>query len=303
MFFYTLMRTIGRELYENTTAFQTDLPSADIKILDMCMAPGGFLETALAKLPKSTATAFTLPVASGGHEVLLPNYIKRRVSEIHVDITMLARDMGVDSIPDDHPEANDFLPQHFHPSLQFDMVICDGQVLRTHDRPSYRERREAMRLTTTQLALGLEHLRAGGTMIVLLHGLDSYRTVRLLWDFSRFSFVQVHKPQSKAAHQKKSSFYMVASYVDSSHPVALECVARWKAKWKAATFSSDEDFLAIYEDEAKDLDHILESFGPQLVRYGKDVWNVQAKALEELIANLDNKAKKRAVQQQNEKGN
>lgn len=294
MFFYTLMKTIGRELAESTIAFQTDLPPADIRILDMCMAPGGFLETALVKLPKSTATAFTLPVTSGGHEVLLPSYIKRRVKEIHVDITMLAKDMGIDSIPDDHPEANDFLPQNFHPDLQFDLVICDGQVLRTHERLSYRERLEAMRLTTAQLALGLEHLRPGGTMIVLLHGLDSYKTVRLLWDFSRFSFVQVHKPQSKAAHQKKSSFYMVASYVNSSDPAALECIARWKARWKEATFGSHEHFLAIYENELKDLDDILETFGPQLVRFGKDVWNVQAKALEVLVANLDYKAKKQA---------
>ena len=53
-------------------------------------------------------------------------------------------------------------------SQTFDLVICDGQVLRTHARAGYKEAREARKLIVTQLALGSEHVRQGETMVVLL---------------------------------------------------------------------------------------------------------------------------------------
>ena len=148
------MKDIGEELADNTAAFESHMPlSLDNKILDMCMAPGGFLATAFNKLPNATAVAFTLPRKAGGHQVFLDDYLREKVEEQRIDITMLAKDMGIDSIPQDHEEANKFLPQHLFPDQRFNLVICDGQVLRTHERPSYREGKEAMRLITTQLAL------------------------------------------------------------------------------------------------------------------------------------------------------
>ncbi|KAK8011771.1 hypothetical protein PG989_000031 [Apiospora arundinis] len=207
-------------------------------ILDMCAAPGGFLATAIRINPNAEVVAFSLPPSDGGYNVLLPPDKMQCVD--FLDVTMLAADMGVTVIPPDHPDAGKFLPRQLPKLRSFDLVLCDGQVLRTHERASYRELREPLRLKTAQLSLGLEHLRPRGTMVVLLHKLEAWDTVCILRTFSKFSSMRVHKPT--AGHTTRSSFYMVATSVDSQHPEAIEVVEKWKAVWRTATFGTDEEF-------------------------------------------------------------
>jgi hypothetical protein len=111
------------------------------------MAPGGFLATALRLNPRACALGFSLPPSEGGHKVLLPE--DPNIEVRFLDITMLAADMGVSDIPPENPEAKSFFPRPFNPGQVFDLVLCDGQVLRTHVRACYRETREASRLTLT----------------------------------------------------------------------------------------------------------------------------------------------------------
>lgn len=272
------MRRIGQELHLNTDAFA--IKTADGKtprILDMCMAPGGFLETALSNHPNSTAVAFTLPVLDGGHRVMLPKLLKGRVQMRYADITMFANDMGVESVPADHPDARNFLPRQLEPHHLFDLIICDGQVLRTQNRQAYRESREATRLSTTQLVIGLEHLRTGGTMIVLLHRLDAYETAKLIYTFHKFSKVRLFKPQM--GHVKRSSFYMVASCVQSQDSTAKDAIEQWKQKWKIVTFKAEEDYVKLLRDDVEGVDMLLGTFGKQLAQLGKNVWQTQAGAL------------------------
>jgi 23S rRNA U2552 (ribose-2'-O)-methylase RlmE/FtsJ len=134
--------------------------------------------------------------------------------------------MCVTDIPVEHPDANNMLPQRFDPCQLFDLILCDGQVLRTHIRAAYREMKEACRLTVTQLAIGLEHVKSGGSMIVLLHKVEAMNTVSLLYTFSRFSSVKLFKP--KKHHAKRSSFYMIATNIQSQHCEAVLAVANWK---------------------------------------------------------------------------
>ena len=180
------------------------------------MAPGGFLHVALKFNPDSSALAFSLPPSSGGHEVLLQS--NSNVAVKYLDITMLATEMGVTDIPVDHPDAENFEPPTFSSKESFDLILCDGQVLSTHNRASYREAREARRLAASQLVLGLERVRPGGTMIVLLHRVELWTSVSLLYKFSRFSSLMLFKPT--AGHAKRSSFYMVATKIDPQHPEA-----------------------------------------------------------------------------------
>ena len=142
------------------------------------MAPGGFPDVALKSHPRSRALDFRLRIHKGGHKVLLPEC--KDVTLRFLDVTMLAADMGEANIPKEHPDAGNFFPQQFSPWESFDLVICDGRVLRTYVRPPYRERREARRLAVSQLALGLEHVKPGGTMIMLLHRLELWYTVSLV---------------------------------------------------------------------------------------------------------------------------
>ncbi len=46
----------------------------------------------------------------------------------------------------------------------FDLVFCDGQVLRTHSRGEHREHGEPFRLRVSQLILALQRIDAGGTL-------------------------------------------------------------------------------------------------------------------------------------------
>lgn len=274
------MIAIGRELHhDDTHAFKIAKPSRGQRpdILDMCMAPGGFLETALNFNPGAQALGLSLPLSKGGHKVLLPR--RRGVQLEFLDVTMLAADMGVSAsdIPPDHVDAENFLPRYFDPARRFDLVICDGQVLRTHERAPYREKREASRLMTAQLALGLQHIRPGGNMVVLLHRLETWAALRLVYNFTEFSSVRLFKP--KSGHAKRSSFYMVASDVQSQHPEAVAAIQKWKMLWRAATFSTDEEYLEELRKGEKKVTDVLAEFGPELIRLGREVWDVQANAL------------------------
>lgn len=208
-FFYDMMKKIGKETHECTGAFRvrgTNQPN----ILDMCMAPGGFLATALSLNPSAQAVGFSLP-SQGGHKLRLPADDNSRVTVKFLDLTMLAADMGVSEkeVPPEHADAQNFhLTSQFSNGVIFDLVLCDGNVLRIHDRPAYRERREVQRLQHSQLALGLERVREGGTMVVLLHKVESWDSVQMLYTFRRFSRVRVFKP--RVGHTKRSSFYMIA---------------------------------------------------------------------------------------------
>ncbi|KAJ0335168.1 hypothetical protein COL922a_009627 [Colletotrichum nupharicola] len=67
--FYDMMKRIGTEMQHTTGALKIKSPASDSpQILDMGMAPGGFLATAM-KLNKNSgvkAIGFSLPITDGG---------------------------------------------------------------------------------------------------------------------------------------------------------------------------------------------------------------------------------------------
>jgi 23S rRNA U2552 (ribose-2'-O)-methylase RlmE/FtsJ len=275
--FYTMMQNIGTELNEVTGAFNLSVsPKKHSAILDMCMAPGGFLSTALQYNQSTQAVAFTLPIENGGHEVFLPE--NDMVLTKYFDITMLAADMGIEQLPNEHAGLSTFIMKRQIPdSYLFDLVLCDGHVLRTHHRPASRETREARRLLTVQLALGLEHLKPGGTTVIRLHKIDKMLTAELIYQFSRFSQIKLFKPT--CGHNMRSSFYMVASDIWTDREEVASSVQKWKEEWRIATFGTDaeyENMMLRDESSAKDL---LKNYGEQLVEMGKKVWRIQSEAL------------------------
>ncbi|OAG04635.1 uncharacterized protein CC84DRAFT_1259984 [Paraphaeosphaeria sporulosa] len=275
--FYKMMQKIAQEMHQKTDgALAIKKHSGnDSAILDMCMAPGGFLLTTMNINPGARALGITLPVSEGGYKVLLPECLN--VSYKFLDVNMMASDMGVRYISLGHPDADEFLPHQFRPTDAFDLVMCDGQVLRTQERAAYREHREAIRLTVAQLALGLEHLRPGGTMIILLHKAERPKSVGLFYTFRKFSSVKLFKPTKY--HTKRSSYYMVVTDVQSQHPEALAAVGTWKKQWEAATFGTNDEFEEALHGEEFDVAKILEDFGPEFVEMGREVWATQARGL------------------------
>lgn len=194
-----------------------------------------------------------------------------------LDITMLAADMDANDIPEGHPDFANFLPKQFSGDRELDIVLCDGQVLRTQLRADYRAHNEARRLSVTQLALGLEHLRPGGTMVMLLHRLEGLIALELVQLFAQFSSVQLFKPPR--AHAKRSSFYMVATNVQAEHPEAVRAVQSWKQSFKVATFGGVEEYKQLVHKDRTWAEAIVKDFGPTLVQLGRPIWAVQARAL------------------------
>lgn len=296
------MKDVGRDLHKATNAFAIPpCPGQQPRILDMCMAPGGFLATALMRNRGATAKAFSLPICDGGHEVLLPP--GAAVDAKFLDITLLAADMGFDvhQHPHPHPDPHRFLGRHFQPDELFDLALCDGQVRRRH-RGLRRGEREAKRLAAAQLALGLAHLRPGGTAVVLLHKLESWDAASVLWRFRRFAAVAAHKPT--AAHTKRSSFYMVATNVRSRDPEALEAIEHWKRMWELATFGKgeeeggegegqgqgerdgyDDEFWRFVAEDKMRVQEMLEEMGPLLEDWGRSIWKTQAVSLARSLKN------------------
>ncbi|EMT66834.1 hypothetical protein FOC4_g10000072 [Fusarium odoratissimum] len=127
----------------------------------------GFLAVALRLNPDARALAFSLPEEQGGHRVLLPDSIN--VERRLLDITLLAEDMG-----------------------RFGLVICDGATLRNHIRDPNKKDCEARRLTTTQLALGLEHVEPGGTMTQHPEALAAIEQWKAIWRVLTFEPEECH---------------------------------------------------------------------------------------------------------------
>lgn len=278
-----MMEDIAKEMQCRTRAFAITSQEQPQRVLDLCMAPGTYLSKALERNPSAHAVAFTLPPSQGG---LVPIVSESETVKIHhLDITMLAADMGInpDEIPTSHPDAASFLhTRYLEDGRGFDLALCDGAIRRTHERADYRDHhREARRLLLTQLALGLEHLRTGGTMIVLLHKVERLNTIRLLRDFMKFANVVLFKPNS--GHTKRSSFYMVASAIRSEDYEAVQAVAEWKREWKVATLGTDEEWREDCSQIASfgelGVEGLLEEFGPTLLKLGQKVWKIQADAL------------------------
>ncbi|KAM0294465.1 hypothetical protein ACHAPM_011204 [Fusarium culmorum] len=215
------MKNIGQELHKECQAFTVLASPGNIpSILDWCMAPGGFLAVALRLNPNARALAFSLPEEQGSHRVLLSDNMK--VERRLLDITLLAEDIGYKTISRDHPDARNFQSRQLEPDRRFGLVVYDGATLRNYVRDPNKKDCEARRLTITQLALGLEHVELGGTMVILLHKVEAWDTVTILNRFNKFSNIKLYKP--KTGHETRSSFYLIATNIQSQHPEALAAI-------------------------------------------------------------------------------
>jgi hypothetical protein len=198
-----------------------------------------------------------------------------------LDITMLASEFGVDEVPPRHPEHTSFLVERPYLGQLFHLVFCDGQVLRTHQRAGYREQQEALRLTVSQLILALQRIRAGGTLVMLLHKVEAWDTTELLYQFSRFSSIQLFKPER--SHAIRSSFYVVAKNVLPDTEAAKQAVGIWKKAWWRATFGGPNGTgeAKLIPDES-DVQAVIDEFGTELISLGRPIWEIQANALSKM---------------------
>ncbi|KAJ0122958.1 methyltransferase protein [Diaporthe amygdali] len=273
--FFSMMNHVGDKMQQATGVF--NLTSKRPSMLALGFAPGGFVAQALKVNPHVQVVGITLPMKENGMESLVKSL---RLDWIQADVTMLAVDLGValHDIPTDHPDAKRFLQRVIRPRQQFDLVTCEGGVLRTHQIASYRESREAHRLKVSQLAISLARVKPGGSMIMLMHKAETWKSLSLFYQFSKFSKVNLFKPEVE--HQHRSSFYMIATNIQSQSEAAQKAVKQWTSEWKTATFGTDEEYMKECQGNALDVDEVLKEFGASWVDMCREVWALQIKGLE-----------------------
>ncbi|KAL8658725.1 MAG: hypothetical protein Q9202_007458 [Teloschistes flavicans] len=245
------------------------------------MAPGAYTSIILNHHPGALVSGITLPVESGGHRVGIPHGLDDpRVKVLFEDLTMFVSEMVDDhfQIPSTHPDAGKFIKQSPYTNETFDIVLCDGQVLRTHDRAAFREKREHWRLHSMELVFGMTRIKTGGTFVMLFHKADAWDTITQLRAFRSFSDVKILKP--RCAHRNRSTFYLIAKNVQPDKEAAKAFIAEWKAAWIQATFGGEEgtgaDLVAPTEAE---VDALLQDFGPTLIEMARASWSIQIQAL------------------------
>lgn len=80
----------------------------------------------------------------------------------------------------------------------------------------------------------IQRLRNQGSLVLVMHKLESFDAADVIRTFSKCSNVRLFK--SKRKHTITSSFYMVATEVNTQSEEIELAVVKWKRQWEAATF-------------------------------------------------------------------
>ncbi|CAG8973509.1 hypothetical protein HYALB_00002834 [Hymenoscyphus albidus] len=278
--FFVMMQQILDEMQGQTGFLNLPVRGEELHVFDICMAPGGYTAAVLKYYPTAKAFGVTLPEQDGGHAVLIPSEALAGLK--YMDVTMLINEFGDGgSVPKTHPDYKKFIITRPFSYYKFDLVFCDGMVLRTQERATYREKSEVVRLIHSQLILAIQRIAPGGTLVMLLHKIDCFSSAFILYTLSTFAKVEVFKPLKK--HNTRSSFYMIAKDVQPESEAAKAAVKKWKNRWWKATFGDgkdeDEPIHPKTETDESKLFEMIQEFGPSLMELGRPIWDVQAEAL------------------------
>jgi 23S rRNA U2552 (ribose-2'-O)-methylase RlmE/FtsJ len=266
-----MMRRVGQQLEAETGAIR--MAKENPQVLDTCAAPGGFVTIALDQNPSATVCALSLPKDLGGHPFLVAHSPQVRVR--FMDITQLGFEYGLTK----DEMQSDMSFERPYQGTEFDLVFCDGQVLRTNaeHREESLEMYAASRLTSSQLILAMNRIKQGGTLIMLLHKVEAWDTIKLLATISDFSDIQLFKPSK--IHAARSSFYLIAKNVQPTSPAALAAVEKWKKTWRQATFGQPA-MATPAEEDIREATDVLYRFGEQFVRIANPIWDAQRAGIE-----------------------
>ncbi|KAJ5761171.1 hypothetical protein N7520_008327 [Penicillium odoratum] len=265
---------VGAGLAADTDIFKSKSPG--LKVLDLCMAPGGFTTAAAKNLTEPMIDGMTLPPEIGGYEVIAKSFCQRI---IYSDITMYPTEMGyAGHVPEGHPDARKFETNQPLLGNRYSIVFCGGAVGRDHPRKDYRKDCEGTRLIVSQTVFAMNHLNPGGSIVLLLHRVEAWDTVCILNAFNQFSEIELYKHPK--CHAIKSSFYLVARNIDLEHPAAKESVSYWRSLWRYLTFKDiPVPESTLYGSDDAFVQKLIEEFGPYYRKIARPVWKCQAKAL------------------------
>ena len=302
------------------------LPPSDSLAPYRC-APGGFSTYILDKNPLAHGVGVTLPLASGGHPTQLAPRHRKRYEFVYKDI------LRYDLLPSHGAglPARDAATAHAH-MLQpipeawkrhFGLVLLDAHPLRTYRRagppspehepegpppeggpsreedPAHAHTIYSGALFIAQLALALETLAPGGTLVLKLTHLEKFPAAHVLFLLDSISASLVVR-KSHTTHTVRGTFYAVARGVcgpspgsrSSSGERGAEGLRSWyvaglRALW-AELWLGGEDGQG-RRKRFDDLDFVvttemlLDAYVDRLVEFGRDVWATQVAGLRDLF--------------------
>lgn len=168
-----MTKTIDVEMNNVTTALSLENDNdSRMQVLDLCLV---FEDYSADLNLTASIDVVSLSHQDDDHRVLIS--FERRDSRAQIlftNITMLATeyDVNLNNILIEHSDATQFKSLRLYEDKQYDLVLCDEQVLRTQKREVYREMCEQTRLTNAQLILDLQRIKLDEILIILLHRLE-----------------------------------------------------------------------------------------------------------------------------------
>lgn len=218
-------------------------------------------------------------IENGGHRFLLEDRHRNRFKIYYADLTYYRLGPLPISVAPDNKVLH-ALP--FDTSKRFDVVLLDGHQLRKHTsaRPG-----DWDRLLVSQIIIGLQAAKKGGTLVIKLADAEQVNTAKLLHMFDLLSAsLETFKP--RYMHATRGTFYAVAKGMGEGRGAArlLGFIDSFKELWVDLTIGGvvgagrtlneeDLDFIISTMDvrQAKNLDRLID--------LSRSVWEVQARAL------------------------
>jgi hypothetical protein len=240
--------------------------------------PGGFSSYILEKNPHATGTGISLETENGGHEYLLEIHHRSRHEILFCNLTYFQLDPthinnNLRTIPPDIQNRN------------YDLVLLDGHQLRGQVSAVPWD---VDRLEISQVILALLAVKAGGIVIMKMFRPETPYTAKILYLLDILSQgLSTCKPRSM--HANRGSFYAVAKGVGLGRASERfsDLLVSLKLLWVELTYGGDEGKGRFMTET--DLDFIIstnevaEVYLDRLMKVGRDIWAIQAKALASLL--------------------
>ncbi|KAJ7461595.1 hypothetical protein FB451DRAFT_486185 [Mycena latifolia] len=270
------MKAVFKELDNQTACIPRKGP---LKFLDLGCCPGGFTSYILSKNSSAQGLGISSEIENGGHKFLLEDRHRARFKIYYADLTYYRLGPLPTSAA---PDAKTMHALPFDSSKRFDVVLLDGYQLRKH--PSARPG-DWDRLLVSQLIIGLQAARHGGTLVIKLADAEQVNTAKLLHMLDILSVnLETFKP--RYMHATRGTFYAVAKGVGEGRGASrlLALVDALKELWVDLTIGGADGAGRVLAED--DLDFIIGTaevrqakYLDRLIELGQKVWAVQARAL------------------------
>lgn len=266
-------------------------------LLDYRCCPGGFASYILDKNSEASGLGISLDPTRGGHRSHLKAY-RRRFRIEFADLTYYQLDPSQSRVLGGVELR--CLPFDVR-SDKFDLALLDGHFLRT--QVSARAW-DGHRLAISQIIIGLEAIKHGGTIIIKLSRPEKVFTIKILRLLDMISSsLSTYKPESM--HATRGTFYAVAKGVGHGVDASKlpDLIISFKQLWVELSFGGEEG-NGRFMDDTRDLDFIVDDAGLQpffdrQVELCRNIWTVQATALEAWFGRREEKKKHRESRARN----